>query len=226
MLNEARMQEINAGWEKYYAAADNEQLWKEEPEEFLLKNLNKMPNNPFSTVLDVGSGDGRNSFVWLERGQQLVCLDIAQTCLTRILHTAKARQLATPVLMAVDFLSDTLVDGQFDVVQCFDALAQINDAEKAITKLCSLAKPGGYILFNYFTPGDGAYGVGEKVDANTYVYKDTLFKFMTESEVTALLPKDVEIITCEVNRWEDPPHGEFRPVAHTHEAVFYLLRKK
>ena len=227
MLNEARLKEINAGWEKYYAASSNEQLWKEEVEEFLLANINTVFNSRQRlSVLDVGCGDGRNSFIWLAQDQQLTCLDIAKSGLVRIKEKATQRNLQMPILLAADFLSDTIIEAQYDVVQCFDALAQINDAAKSISKLCGLAKPGGYILFNYFTPGDCAYGEGERVDANTYIYKDTLFKFMSPFEVSSLLPKDVEVIKQEVKRWEDPPHGDFRPVAHTHEAVFYLLRRK
>ncbi len=217
--------EVNAGWESYYLNAGDVDLWKDEVEPFLLENYSLIAQNKRAQVLDIGCGDGRNSFPWIKNNHHVSCLDVAESGLFKLRDKCLQMDLQPPKLMCQDFLEAPLAEGGYDVVQCFDALAQINDVHSAVNKLCKVAKSCGYIIFNYFTPGDCAYGEGEQVDDRTFVYKDTLFKFHTEEEIIKMLGNDVEVIISETRRWDDPPHGDYRPYAHTHEAAFFLLRK-
>jgi ubiquinone/menaquinone biosynthesis C-methylase UbiE len=218
--------EINSGWETYYSTAGNIDLWKDDVEPFLLENYNLISQGRSIKILDIGCGDGRNSFIWIKNKHIVCCLDVAKSGLKKITQRCINMNITQPTLLCEDFLDTKLKSQDFDVVQCFDSLAQINDVKAALNKLCDLAKSGGYIMFNYFTPGDCAYGEGKKIDDRTFTYKDTLFKFLTEQEIAELLPNNVEIIIRETRRWDDPPHGEYRPYPHTHEAAFFLLRKK
>lgn len=217
--------EINSGWEAYYLTAVKGELWKDSVEPFLLENYSLISKGKSVRILDVGCGDGRNSFIWIKDKHHICCLDVAESGLKKIAQKCTDMHATQPTLLCADFLTAGLISQNFDVVQCFDALAQINDVKSAINRLCSLAKPGGYIIFNYFTPGDCAYGEGKRLDDRTFTYKNTLFKFLTEEEIVELLPDDVEVIIRETRRWDDPPHGEYRPYPHTHEAAFFLLQK-
>lgn len=218
--------EINSGWESYYLNATNIDLWKDEVEPFLLENYNTICKKQIIKVLDIGCGDGRNSFIWITNNHNVICLDVAASGLRKIYEKCEESKFKKPELVCENFLETSLLEGVYDVVQCFDALAQINDVQSAVHKLCKMARAGGYVLFNYFTPGDCAYGEGERLDNRTFAYKDTLFKFLTESEIVEILPSDVEVVMRETRRWDDPPHGDYRPYPHTHEAAFFLLRKK
>jgi len=225
-MHSKTINEINSGWETYYSTAGNIDLWKDDVEPFLLENYNLISQGRSIKILDIGCGDGRNSFIWIKNKHIVFCLDVAKSGLKKITQRCINMNITQPTLLCEDFLDTKLKSQDFDVVQCFDSLAQINDVKAALNKLCDLAKSGGYIMFNYFTPGDCAYGEGKKLDDRTFTYKDTLFKFLTEQEIAELLPNNVEIIIRETRRWDDPPHGEYRPYPHTHEAAFFLLRKK
>lgn len=225
-MHSKTINEINSGWETYYSTAGNIDLWKDDVEPFLLENYNLISQGRSIKILDIGCGDGRNSFIWIKNKHIVFCLDVAKSGLKKITQRCINMNITQPTLLCEDFLDTKLKSQDFDVVQSFDSLAQINDVKAALNKLCDLAKSGGYIMFNYFTPGDCAYGEGKKLDDRTFTYKDTLFKFLTEQEIAELLPNNVEIIIRETRRWDDPPHGEYRPYPHTHEAAFFLLRKK
>ena len=221
-----KLLEVNKGWESYYSSTKQEDLWKDKEEAFLLENYATMTQKDHYSVIDIGCGDGRNSLVWIKDTKaNLCCLDVAKSGLMRIKEKCYKQNLKSPTLVCDDLLETKILEENFDIVQCFDALAQINDAKLAIEKLCELAKVDGYIIFNYFTPGDCAYGEGEQIDKSTFTYKDTLFKFLSIDEIIKLIPKNVEIISSETRRWEDPPHGEYRPYCHTHEAAFFLLKR-
>ena len=213
--------EIYAGWETYYQT-DVKTAWKSEPEEFLTKNLHLLNGGQIS-VLDIASGDGRNSKPFFN--QTLTCIDIAPKALELLRDECIQRKIRVPVLLAADFIDIQFVTSQFDVVQCWDGLPQMENTRKVIEKMISLTKLGGKIIFNFFTPNDVAYGEGEKIDHQTFLYKNTLFKFLDKDELIDLLPLNVRIIKSELKKWLDPPHGGFRPYEHTHEAVFILLER-
>jgi len=81
------------------------------------------------------------------------------------------------------------------------------------------------MVFNAFTPGDVAFGQGEKIGDNRYYYQQTLFTFMSESDVQDILPNTVKVVKAETRRWDEPDHGIYRKGWHTHEACFFILEK-
>ena len=97
--------------------------------------------------------------------------------------------------------------------------------EKVLKKMLDVTVRGGYLIYNIFTPNDCAYGEGERIDDNTFSFKNTLFKFYTFEESKKIIPVGTEIVKAEVIAWNDPPHGDFRPYPHRHEATFFILKK-
>jgi ubiquinone/menaquinone biosynthesis C-methylase UbiE len=212
------------GWEEYYRVAGSE-AWKAEPESSVVELVALVKPDRNTSVLDLGSGDGRNAWPWVATGCQVVCADIASTALTRVATHARQKGWPVPVLVLSDMASLNLAAEQFDVVQCYDALPQIDNPRAAIDESIRLLRPGGHFAFNVFTPKDCAYGEGTQVAKNTFLYKRTLFRFFDESEVRAMLPSNTEVIGLTGRTWLDPPHPPFRPMEHTHDGIFCLLKK-
>lgn len=213
------------GWENYYRSNSN-QAWKNEPDTFLLDNLSLIPNSNQIKVLDIASGDGRNTFVFTDNSiYDICCVDLSKTALQKISSFCQKEKLKTPLLIADDFLDINFCSNQFDIIICFDGLPQMEDAQEVIKKMCDILANEGKLFFNYFTKGDCAYGIGEKLNDNSFLYKETLFKFMNYDDIIPLIPSNMKIVKSEVKRWNDPPHGQFRPEPHTHEAVFFILEK-
>ena len=124
-----------------------------------------------------------------------------------------------------DFGKSHLMPNQFDIVVCFDGLPQMDSPNLVLEKMVEMVKPGGLVVFNFFTPNDCAFGEGERIDEYTYSFKDTLFKFFTMQQTEEILPSNVQIEKKELRVWDDPPHGEFRPEPHKHEAAYFILRR-
>jgi len=219
-------EDFNIGWENYYQASDK-QAWKEEPEPFLIENIERTRmDNQQVKVLDVASGDGRNTFIFTNDSlYDVCCIDLSNTALLKIADYCQVAKLKTPLFIAEDFLKVNFCPNQFDIVICFDGLSQMENPAFIIERMCHVTKPGGKILFNYLTKGDCAYGIGKKINENSYLYKETLFSFLDIEEILSFIPDSVDVIKSEVRKWDDPPHGEFRPMPHTHEAAFFVLKK-
>jgi len=217
--------EVYQGWEDYYRIANEWTAWKDQ-EDTSVKNLSNMISETTPVhVADLGCGDGRNLWSWLARGACVTGIDLSETALARILANCGKRGVARPVLLACDFSATPIVSNQFDVVQCFDALAQVISPAAAVLEMTRITRPGGLVCFNVFTPADAAYGEGVEVELNAFVYNNTLFRFLEEADVSALLPESLAVINKERRRWRDPPHRPFRPYEHEHEALYYTCRK-
>jgi ubiquinone/menaquinone biosynthesis C-methylase UbiE len=211
-----------SGWENYYSANKADSIWKDEIEPFLFENKKLLASVAGGLkVLDIACGDGRNTAFFRHEKNNICCVDIAETALKKL-----GDKFPETIRICCDFTETNLINNQFDIVVCFDGLPQMEDPAFALSKMVELAKQGGLIVFNFFTPNDCAYGEGEKIDKYTFNFKNTLFKFFTFEQAVAIIPNSVEIVKSELKLWNDPPHGEFRPYSHQHEASFFILQKK
>lgn len=210
-----------SGWEGYYDSSNAQSIWKEDVESFLIDNSEiLLSTNKKINVLDIACGDGRNTAFFYHNDDIICCVDISETALVKL-----GRKYPKTIRICENFINTGLTNEQFDIVICFDGLPQMEDPSLALNKMIELTKQDGYIVFNLFTPNDCAYGEGEKIDECTFNFKNTLFKFYTFQQAEMLIPSNVKILKKEVKFWNDPPHGEFRPYPHQHEASFFLLKK-
>lgn len=210
-----------SGWEEYYKSNKEESIWKEEIEPFLVENSKILQSdNARLKILDIACGDGRNTSFFCQQNNIICCLDISESALIKL-----GKKYPEAIRICEDFNHTNLLNEQFDIVMCFDGLAQMENPSVALNKMVEKSKKNGLIVFNFFTPNDCAYGEGDKIDECTFKYKNMLFKFYTFEQVKSMIPSSVNIIKEEVKLWNDPPHGEFRPYPHQHEASFFILKK-
>ncbi|NKN35181.1 class I SAM-dependent methyltransferase [Agrobacterium sp. a22-2] len=216
----------HAGWETYYLEHRDERAWGGVPDGFLMEHIDEVLVSGASNVLDVASGDGRNSEPFLERGLNVVSADLSPAALSTFAKRCQALGERKPCLVAGDFLSIGFIPEQFDAIVCFNSIPHFESPSQALYKIADLLRAGGRAAFNAFTPGDVAFGQGEKVGANKYYYRDTLFTFMTEDDLKSILPLSVAVVHSETRKWQEPDHGTYRRGTHTHEACFFIIEKK
>jgi SAM-dependent methyltransferase len=226
LQDKLRGHQVYQGWDNYYQAVGGDSsAWKDDEDDAVSRLQGMVGDLSHLQIADLGCGDGRNLWSWIAHGSRVIGIDLAETALARILATCKKKGIQKPLLLATDFSATQLMSDQFDVVQCFDALAQVIDPGAAVVEMARIAKPDGLVCFNAFTPGDVAYGEGLEVEANAFAYNDTLFRFFEDDDILRLLPKDLIVVDKERRRWRDPPHTPFRPYEHEHEALYYVCRK-
>jgi SAM-dependent methyltransferase len=215
------------GWESYYQQVGEQAAWDDKPAPEVARFIDRLAGRDPShlQVADLGCGDGRNLWPWLNLGARVTAVDIAPTALYRISDACRARGVVPPTLLHASLERLPLADAQFDAAQCLDALPQVVDAGAAMAEMARILRPGGEILFNVYTRNDCCFGEGEAVGEDAFEYKGTFFRFFDEPAVRALLPPTLAVMQMQTLAWDDPPHVPFRPYPHRHESIVLVCRR-
>jgi ubiquinone/menaquinone biosynthesis C-methylase UbiE len=212
------------GWDDYYKE-QGDAAWGDEPPPWLSEALNGRLK-PGQSLADFGAGDARNSLGLLGESRSLTLVDISAPGIERASQRSRALGiLPRPTLVVASLEKLPLGQGQFDLAICVDALPQCERPRLALQEMSRTLVPGGTLIVNVFTPSDCAFGEGEPLDARSFLYKNTLFKFFEDAEFRPFLQGLFEVVECRNVRWDDPPHVPFRPYPHTHDAIVYVLKK-
>jgi len=214
------------GWENYYRDQKGAKAWNEVPDEFLLEHLNDILPAQGGNIIDVASGDGRNTAPFLGRGCNVVSMDLSPSALNSFRDRCAKDGVGSPVLLAGDFMALEFTERQFDVVVCFNGISHFPSIPQVLEKMCKLLAHGGKAAFNAFTAKDVAFGLGEKLQENTFFYRDTLSNFTSEGKIKEMLSHlDIKVVHSETRRWEEDDHGDYRTGKHTHEACFFIIQR-
>ena len=219
------LDDLCIGWEQGYQASEG-QLWGSNPSPVLDRFLKSA--NPSKNILiaDYGAGDGRHALPLLKQGLNVVCIDISRTGLKKISEAANKFGLNPPFLMPASLEDLPAIDEYFNDGYCIDTLPQIAHPRRALEEIHRTLKHGAKFCVNFFTPDDAAYGEGELVGHNSFLYKNTIFNFFESKDCLKLLGGLFLIEAESLIKWQDPPHLPFRPYSHTHSALVYNLIKK
>jgi 2-polyprenyl-3-methyl-5-hydroxy-6-metoxy-1,4-benzoquinol methylase len=101
--------------------------------------LSKIRLQPGSKILSVGCGDG-NELKVLSRYGTVDILDTDKKAISLIPKSSYSQAHLKSIL-------DFSPKEKYDLVVAFDVLEHIEDDRKAIEKICSSLKPGGYLIF-------------------------------------------------------------------------------
>jgi SAM-dependent methyltransferase len=233
MNNPDEMNSTAGGWEQAYRAqaslsntSEAVFLWQEGPIPFLKDSdlMNFLRTSGVTRVLDAGAGDARNSFALEREGFFVVGLDIAPTAV-RLAAERAVKEDHHGVIFLVGDITNLNIEGPFDLVVCADTIGQLDDPRPAIANFQRVLKPGGFLLFNLYSLNDGTYGAGNRIDDFAFEYKGCIFRYFTE-EMAGALVADWEIVSMKSCSWADPPHGDFRPMPHTHDSFVVLAQKR
>jgi SAM-dependent methyltransferase len=220
--------QLYGGWEKKYREqAGDAEAWSSEPQPWILervKCIHQSGRKP-AVVADLGCGDGRNTKVLVNAGHLVIAVDISPTGLDLLLRRFDSVAGLSPVAVVGNLEELPLASNQFDAVLCADALPQVQRPRRAIEEIHRILKSGAPAIVNVFTKKDCAFGEGQMISPNQFVYLNTLFTFYDESDMSVLCQGLFNIESVDHVNWEDPPHVPFRPHRHQHDAFVYILRK-
>jgi len=218
------LENLNSGWLGNYSAHESTtSFWGETPPPAVAEVVKAVSDG--SRVLEICAGDGRITKELIKSKAEIIPSDISIHALE---HLAEAfRACGHTVPLGVVAPADNLPFGRntFDAVVSWDGICQIGMLRDALKEVHRVLKPGGRLICDVFTPDDAAWGQGEQINATSWAYKGTLFNFFTTDQFTSIVKDLFEVERVFETRWEDPPHGEFRPTRHTHVADVFFLRK-
>jgi SAM-dependent methyltransferase len=112
----------------------------------LTVDLERLSVRPGDRVLDAGCGEGRHCFGALERGAQVVGLDLDRASLDAGAGPlrARAREFGTlGALIRGDAFHLPFPDACFDRVICSEVMEHVHDFRAAVRELARVTRPGG-----------------------------------------------------------------------------------
>ena len=149
-------------WSQRYESAGEDYLFGTEPNRFLARRANLLQNG--ATALSIADGEGRNS-VWLaEQGWRVTAVEIAPVAIEKARRLAAGRGVEVNFLLAdmlaPDWPPDELTE-HFDwVVGIFIQFVNGAERERQFAVMKQLARPGGRILLQGYTPKQLDYRTG------------------------------------------------------------------
>lgn len=102
-----------------------------------------------SAVLDAGCGAGSNTIRLAQRGYPVVAMDVSEHILERARANVAGFNLSHKVTFEHGSVSSLpMRDGSFDFVICWNVLMLIPEIEKAVSELCRVVRPDGFLVIS------------------------------------------------------------------------------
>lgn len=152
-------------WESSFR--DKQTMWGLEPAASAIDTMAFFSDNGVKKILIPGFGYGRNAKIFTDNGFDVTGIEISKTAvdLARKYHGENINvHLGSVIDMPFD---KELFDGVF----CYALIHLLNAKErgKLIKDCFNQLRPGGYMVFVAISKSTAAYGLGEKINDNTYL---------------------------------------------------------
>lgn len=168
-------------WEKLY---EKKNRYGTEPCHFAVTTLEWMKKIKRSKILDLGSGEGKDSIFFAKNGHEAFCLDISEraikSCEEDIVKN-DVQKLVHPILY--DISKPLKFDNEtFDGVFAHLALHYFDDktTTKIFEEIRRVLKRGGLLFVRVKSTDDPLYGKGQKVDDNIFELDGHLRHFFSK----------------------------------------------
>ncbi len=209
-------------WEEAYKSVES--LWGLKPERVLVDYGSLVPEG---NVLDLGMGEGRNSFLFAEMGYEVEGFDISPTAIHRCIERAKDRNLKVKAQVK-DLREVNILQGRYSLIIAAWVLNffKKTETEEIIHKIKNGLKENGFVYISMFSVHDPGYERAKKrlraVEENTFYSekKDYFIHYFTEEELLSLF-SDFKTVYCAKGIELDIEHGE----PHYHGFIKYMGQK-
>jgi len=184
-----------ARWNMRYRDAGDDYLFGTEPNRFLAHRAGLLRNG--RTAVSVADGEGRNS-VWLaEQGLEVTAVEISPVAVEKARRLASGRKLPIRFLVA-DMLAPDWPPAEmhdaFDwVVGVFIQFVGAANRARQFAAMKQLARPGGRILLQGYTPKQLEYRTGGPGDLENLYTRQILLDAFAGWEIEELVDYEDEI---------------------------------
>lgn len=183
---------INSKWKNYKLYITKEYGFVDlSISPFVIKATDILLRHNCKRILDLGCGNGKHSIYLNSSGFDIYASDI--DC-SRIIRNAKKLNLSNLTIREHSFTAIPYDDNFFDAVICTSTLhhAVISDIKQGINEIYRVLKPNGYFVFDFISTLDASYGLGTKIEENTFIGSRTgeeniPHHYTDENELEALL---------------------------------------
>ncbi len=140
---------------------------------FAKKVYKIIKNKNYNTILDLGCGDGRDTFYFAKKGYRVTAVDYSQSGMHHIEEKIKKEHLKDIVPVRQDITKVTFSRGSFDVIYAHLIVHYFDEKEttKLFSKLYDILKTGGMLFVKVKSTEDAFWGRGKKLGENYYFYE-------------------------------------------------------
>lgn len=179
----------NSIWSKRYSDAGQDYLFGTEPNRFLARREQRLQDG--RNAISIADGEGRNS-VWLaEQGLEVTGIEISAVAIEKARHLAAARKVEVNFVQA-DMLAPRWppaeLQAAFDwVIGIFIQFVGPEWRDRQFEVMKQLARPGGRILLQGYTPKQLEYRTGGPSAAENLYTEDILREAFADWEIEELV---------------------------------------
>ncbi len=182
-------------WNTRYRDAGDEYLFGTEPNRFLAHRAELLRNG--CTAVSVADGEGRNS-VWLaEQGLDVTAVEISPVAVEKARRLAAGRKLDIRFLLAdmlaPDWPPQAMHNGFDWVIGVFIQFVGAADRVRQFAAMKQLARPGGRILLQGYTPKQLDYRTGGPGDLENLYTRQILLDAFAGWEIEDLVEYEDDI---------------------------------
>lgn len=184
-----------ARWNTRYRDAGDDYLFGTEPNRFLAHRAELLREG--RTAVSVADGEGRNS-VWLaEQGLEVTAVEISSVAVEKARRLAAGRTLPIRFLQA-DMLAPDWppqdMHNAFDwVIGVFIQFVGAADRTRQFAAMKRLAKPGGHLLLQGYTPKQLEYRTGGPGDLENLYTREILLDAFADWEIEELVDYEDDV---------------------------------
>lgn len=167
-MNECRFKVKNY-WDEHELYITDEYGFKQLSIEESMKRIkNKLFEKGYKKILDLGCGSGSHSIYFNKNGFDVYASDI--DC-RKVRENIKRLNITDINVVEYSFTCIPYGNEFFDAVICTSTIhhAILDDIKKGISEIYRVLKPNGYFIFDIVSDEDKSYGLGTKIEENTFV---------------------------------------------------------
>ena len=182
------------------------------PTEYAKRCYSLLKDKDNVTLLDLGCGDGKDSFFFLSKGYQVTAIDFSIKALKILKEEQRNHPNAKLKILSQDIKNINLPENKFDVVYSDVSLHFFTD--KSLTnifkKINNILKPGGLLFIRVKSKNDGLYGKGKAIEDDMFMFQGKVRHFFSKNYMKNKL-SDFEIVSISETkrlhkRIEKPPY--------------------
>nr|WP_022661088.1 methyltransferase domain-containing selenoprotein MduS [Paucidesulfovibrio longus] len=191
--------EQKSHWDEVFT--ESGAFFGEEPSQFAKVSLNLFQQNNVISLLELGCGQGRDSFLFAQNGLNVTGLDYSESAVAEVSEKAANIGLSSRLRTQVQDLREPLpfTDESFDACYSHMLLCmELSTAEIAfiLRETHRILKPGGLAVYSVRSSFDKHYRTGTHLGEDIYEIGDFVVHFFTEGKVRQLA-KGYEILKIE-----------------------------
>ncbi|MDX2496114.1 MAG: class I SAM-dependent methyltransferase [Desulfuromusa sp.] len=186
-------------WDEVFIGSDA--FFGEESSQLAKKSLDLFQRNGVDSLLDLGCGQGRDSFLFAQNKIDVTGLDYSKSAVAMVSEKAAKARLSSRLRTQVQDLREPLpfADESFDACYSHMLLCmELSTAEIAfiLRETHRVLKPGGLAVYSVRSSFDQHYRMGTHLGEDIYEIGGFIVHFFTEGKVCQLA-KGYEILKVE-----------------------------